>query len=559
MSRNIFVTIYLSFLFSFSNAQEILLHTNWNFRNVKNAVTYPAKIPGTIHSDLLKNKLIPDPYYSTNIDSVQWVEKEDWEYSCSFDFDTKKYSGTPVVISFDGIDTYSEIYLNDTFLGATNNMFRNWKFDITGLLKKKGNLLTVFLFSASRIADGIANAYPIKLPCENSRNFVRKAQYHFGWDFAPRLVTCGIWRDVKLEIGGKVIVPEKNLPPVELIREKDDAGESFYFKVNGKPVFMKGANWVPADMLLTEISDDKYRNLLIAAKVAGVNMLRVWGGGVYEKNIFYELCDSLGIYVWQDLMFAGAMYPVDSGFINNVMAEVSDNVLRLQKYKCIVLWCGNNEIDEAWHNWGWEKQYQWKDGDREKIWSGYQILFERMIPALIKEMDGRPYISSSPKIGWGRFESLRSGDMHYWGVWWGLEPLQVYQLKIPRFMSEYGMQSMPCMESFKYFSEKKDLDTTSPVMKLHQRHPTGYQTLAHYLKEEEINFTDFESYVSATQELQSRAIQTAADSHLKAQPYCMGSLVWQWNDCWPAVSWSVIDFYGNRKKAYDTLKKLYTE
>lgn len=558
MNKKFGLFIILLCLISSIKAQEINLNDHWVFRNIKETKTYPAIVPGTIHGDLLLNKLIPDPYVSTNIDSVQWVEKQDWEYTCTFDFDTSRYGKSRVSICFDGIDTYGSVYLNGKLLGKANNMFRTWRFYISGKLKPKNNKLEVRLYSASRIADSLARVYPYKLPCENTRNFIRKAQYHFGWDFAPRLVTCGIWRDVKLELNYAEVAGDRVMQDVRLVQDPDSTGKSFYFKINGKPVFMKGANWVPADMLLPNVTDDKYRNLLIAAKEAGVNMLRIWGGGVYEKNIFYELCDSLRIYIWQDLMFAGAMYPSDSAFVKNVMQEVCENVSRLRKYNCIVLWSGNNEIDEAWNNWGWQKEYQWSDSISKKIWAGYKDLFENRIPALIKELNTRPYVSSSPKYGWGKSTSLTEGDMHYWGVWWGLEPIQIYNKKIPHFMSEYGMQSMPDMESIKKFSEKKDWDISSKVMLAHQRHPKGFQTLAHYLKDERINFTDFESYILATQELQSRAVKTAAEAHINAKPYCMGTLVWQWNDCWPAISWSIIDYYGNRKKAYETLKGVYS-
>ncbi|HEX8333523.1 MAG TPA: glycoside hydrolase family 2 protein, partial [Segetibacter sp.] len=320
----------------------------------------------------------------------------------------------------------------------------------------------------------------------------------------------------------------------------------------------KGANWVPADVFLPRITKAKYRQLLIAAKEANFNMLRVWGGGIYEDDYFYDLCDSLNIMVWQDFMFAGAMYPGDTAFIDNVKQEVIDNIRRLRHHKSIVLWCGNNEIDEAWHNWGWQKQFKLTSADSAKLWDDYKNLFHELLPALVKEFDGtRPYISSSPLHGWGRAKSMSEGDSHYWGVWWGLEPIEKYKEKVPRFMSEYGMQAMPDFKTIQQFSVPHDWDTSSAVMKVHQKHPTGYRTLATYLKQNNLQPKTFVDLISATQEVQSKAMETAISAHMNAVPRCMGTMFWQFNDCWPVTSWSVIDYYGRRKKAYYTVQKLY--
>ncbi|MBK6329962.1 MAG: hypothetical protein IPF62_05325 [Bacteroidetes bacterium] len=195
---------------------------------------------------------------------------------------------------------------------------------------------------------------------------------------------------------------------------------------------MKGANWIPADVFLPRITHDKYRSVLIAAKQAGMNMLRVWGGGIYEDDYFYTLCDSLDIYIWQDFMFAGAMYPTDAYALENIKQEAIDNILRLRKHKCIVLWCGNNEIDEAWHNWGWQKQFNLTQNDSTALWRGYQQLFHELLPSLVSQYDsGRAYIASSPLHGWGRTQSMTHGDSHYWGLWWGLDSISVMKKKFP--------------------------------------------------------------------------------------------------------------------------------
>jgi beta-mannosidase len=298
----------------------------------------------------------------------------------------------------------------------------------------------------------------------------------------------------------------------------------------------------------------------VAAKEANINMLRVWGGGIYEDDAFYDLCDSLGIMVWQDFMFAGAMYPGDSAFMESVKQEVIDNIKRLRRHPCIVVWCGNNEIDEAWHNWGWQKQFKIPAQDSIQLWREYTKLFREMLPELVLQYDGtRPYISTSPMHGWGRKQSMTEGDSHYWGVWWGLEPIEKYKEKVPRFMSEYGMQAMPNWETINKFSLPQDWDTSSVVMKVHQKHPTGYRNLAAYLKQNGYKPTTFKAFADATQEVQKKALSTAITAHMDGAPYCMGTLFWQFNDCWPVTSWSVIDYYGNKKKAYYAVKQLYKQ
>ena len=215
-------------------------------------------------------------------------------------------------------------------------------------------------------------------------------------------------------------------------------------------------------------------------------------------------------------------------------------------------------MDEAWHNWGWQKQFNLSATDSARLWNDYKKIFQEMLPQLVEQYDGtRPYISSSPIHGWGRKESMTDGDSHYWGVWWGLEPIEKYKEKIPRFMSEYGMQAIPNRETIQQFSVKEDWDTSSLVMKVHQKHPTGYKTLAAYLAQNNLAPKNFKEFAKATQEIQSRALITAIKAHIDAQPYCMGTLFWQFNDCWPVTSWSVIDYYGRKKKAYYDVKNLF--
>lgn len=553
----LFIFINFFLIQSLKSQENIFsLNTHWKFREVNTHQWLKATVPGTVHTDLMNNLKIPDPFLFNNEQKVQWVSTKDWEYVKTFSLPSNFKNKQNIELVFEGLDTYATVFLNNKLVLNANNMFRIWRINISNELITELNTLKIIFKSAEYVTDSLEKKSTIKRPSENNRNYVRKAQYNFGWDFAPKLITCGIWRNVRIEISREepVIIAKNN---VQLIQEKDSIGESFYFTINGKPTFIKGANWVPADVFLPRISKSKYRNLLLAAKQAGINMLRVWGGGIYEDDYFYSLCDSLNILVWQDFMFAGAMYPAGENDIENIKHEVIDNIKRLNKFKCIAVWCGNNEIDEAWKNWGWQKQFNIFKKDSAFLWKEYEKIFHQLLPQLVKEYAVcKNYISSSPKIGWGRKESMTHGDSHYWGVWWGMEPIETYKQKIPRFMSEYGMQSLPSLKTVSLFAGR-NTDTSSLFLKSHQKHPTGFSNINNYLIQEKLIYKSFKDYIEVTQILQSKALETAISSHLKAQPKCMGTMLWQFNDCWPGVTWSIIDFYGNKKKAFYTVQKLY--
>jgi beta-mannosidase len=273
------------------------------------------------------------------------------------------------------------------------------------------------------------------------------------------------------------------LRSIELVQHPDSVGKSFYFEVNGVPVFVKGANYIPSDNFLPRVSDEKYNQIVEDAKNANMNMLRVWGGGTYEKEIFYRLCDENGIMVWQDFMFAGDMYPGDSLFIENVKQEAVENVTRLRNHSSIVLWCGNNEIDEAWHNWGWQKQYNYSKEDSSKLWKAYLKIFENILPEVVRHKSpGTFYWPSSPSVGWGNQEAYRQGDVHYWEVWWGRAPFVNYEKKIGRFMSEYGFQGLPEMKTIDSFTLPEDRRLGSAVMNVHQKHPFGWEAIGEYME-----------------------------------------------------------------------------
>ncbi|WP_113653503.1 beta-mannosidase [Pedobacter namyangjuensis] len=553
----LFVILLLS---SFSVSAQVIydkITQNWQFNKQSDDKWYPAKVPGEVHLDLLRNKLIDDPFYRDNEKKLQWIEKENWNYKTTFDVSSALLAKKHIDLVFDGLDTYAEVYLNDKPLLKADNMFRQWSANVKALLKKKGNKLLIKFQSAQNKVDTLAKAdAPFIIP-DNARAYVRKAQFHFGWDWGPKLTGAGIWKEVRLEAYQAKPREKPFQAPVktELVQEKDEHGASFYFKINGKPVYMKGANYIPADAFVTRTTKADYRKLLMMAKEANMNMLRVWGGGIYENDDFYNLCDSLGIYVWQDFMFAGQMVPGDDAFFENVKQEVKYQVKRLRHHKSIVLWCGNNEIDEAWNRWGWQKQFNINQKDSVKLWTDYKRLFRDSIPKWVKEVDpSRPYISTSPKYGWGVKNSFIEGDSHYWGVWWGNEDFETFENKTGRFVSEYGMQAMPNYESVLKYTNQEDRFLYSDILKNHQKANNGFQKLDVYLKSYLIDSArlsklSVEDYTYLTQCVQYYGFKNMILIHRSKSPYNMGTLLWQLNDCWPVASWSITDYYDRAPKA----------
>lgn len=351
------------------------------------------------------------------------------------------------------------------------------------------------------------------------------------------------------------------LRTIELIQEKDGKGKSFYFKVNGKPMYAKGTNWIPSDSFTPRITKEKYRKLIKDCKDANMNMIRVWGGGIYEDDEFYKACDENGILVWQDFMFAGSFYPSDKDFLNNVKEEVRNQVNRLQNHPSIALWCGNNEIDEAIVNWGYQKQFKYSKEDSLQVWKDYKKVFHEIIPYALKEnltSEKNIYWPTSPSIGWGHKESLTEGDSHYWGVWWGEFPFEIYNEKVPRFASEYGFQGMPSLEAVKsMFSGEPDLSLENSTIKAHEKNTRGFHIINEYMKRDYVVPKDFVKYNYVSQLLQARGMQIAIEAHRRAKPYNMGTLYWQLNDCWPVISWSSIDYLGNWKALHYQVKRSF--
>ena len=626
---------------------------------------YPATVPGNIYTDLLANGLISDPLYGTNEDSVQWVADREWRYRLCFDTERSWMEAKRRYLVFEGLDTYAEVRLNGTRLVTEDgdslcyNMFRVWEFPLADSLLKPKNILEVRFRPTKAVNDSCAKAFPYGL--RDNRVFTRNAQYMAGWDWGPKLLGCGIWKNVRIDcyndveicdlyikdrktpldggtswlceaqvavlsekakkvrvnlevsidgkpcavirkkikleegcnnfglpfsignpqlwwprgMGGQPLYSCKltvgdasrsvrhGLRVVELRQEKDSIGESFTFYVNGKPLFARGANWIPASPYPGEMqrkpADACYRRLLGDACAANMNMLRVWGGGYYEKDLFYDLCDSLGLLVWQDFMFACSPYIVDSAFRANVENEAAWQLLRLRKHPCIALWCGNNEVHNCMEDWHLQERFGYPDDFFAGMKEQYRLLFKSNLAGAVGTFTDCPYIHSTPTFGWEHEECTTHGCSHYYGVWSGEQPFSVWESKTGRFMSEYGFQSYPEMATWRAAVPEKELYTGSPSLLLHQKHKRGYEfvskAIADYLGISKVD--NLEDFTYLSQLVQAYGIGQAIEAHRRQRERCGGTLYWQLNDCWPVASWSSIDGAGRWKLLHYRVRELY--
>ncbi|WP_115462671.1 beta-mannosidase [Winogradskyella aurantiaca] len=340
---------------------------------------------------------------------------------------------------------------------------------------------------------------------------------------------------------------------VELVTDPDSLGTAFYFKINGVPVYAKGANYIPQHSFQNNVKDLDYVQLLNDVVDANMNMLRVWGGGIYEDDLFYELCDEKGIMVWQDFMFACAMYPGDEEFLSNVKEEAIDNVSRLRDHASIVLWCGNNENSEGWHRWGWQDGRP--EEEKLEIWNNYIKVFDSLLPQIVGSYTNVPYWESSPKFGRGNPQYEFEGDAHDWWVWHDGYPFEHFEAHVPRFMSEFGFQSFPSEEVINLMNDSDSLQLNTDAVINHQKHSRGFQLIDQYMTHDFPVLDDPQDYIYMSQLVQAYGITKGIEAHRRAKPYNMGSLFWQLNDCWPAISWSSIDFLGHWKALHYKAKQ----
>ena len=658
------------------------LEAKWEFRAISKTDRaelqdwHPAHVPGVVQTDLLKDGLIPDPFYQDNDTKLQWIGLTDWEYRTTFEADAATLGHDHVDLVFEGLDTYADVYVNDQAVLHADNMFRRWRVPVKGILKSGPNNLRVVFHSPIESMIPKVKALPYILPAistaintGNEENiatspYTRKAPYQYGWDWGPRYVTEGIWQPIRVEtwdalrienfhvqqetitktdaavnaefnieagrstpaslevtygpLAGTAfpavrqsvqLVPGLNrisvpihivnpklwypngygaqdryqfsavvrtgkdiaanaalktgLRSIELRREVTKTGKSFAFIVNGMPVFAKGADVIPFDSFPNRVTPEIHRQILESARDAHMNMVREWGGGYYESDDFYDICDELGILVWQEFMFGGDMVPGGADFQNSVKQEAIDQVTRLRDHPSIVLWCGNNEIETGWVHWGDRQIFKESvsPADREKVWTDYVVLFHGILAQVVAQYGNPvPYWGSSPSANFENPpDSQTDGDMHYWQVWHALAPIEMYTQQFPRFMSEYGFQSFPEMRTIRTFAKPEDMDIRSATMRDHQKNTGGNERILSYMLRWYPEPKDFASFVYLSQVLQAEAIKVGAEHLRRQMPNTMGSLYWQLNDCWPVASWASIDYYGRWKALQYYARRFYDD
>lgn len=634
----------------------IPMNDGWSFTQAGREDWRSAEVPGVVQTDLLRHGLIPD-FIGHNIDSVQWIENEDWIYKRSLHVTDALLRHAHLDLVFKGLDTFAEVYINDSLIGKADNMFRTWEWPIKSLLRIGENELKVVFRSPIKEGAKLRDAYGIQLPHDSDPSgvspYIRKAAYQFGWDFCPRLVTSGIWQGVELRgwsddrivragaflntgteslmascliettalsdsvtmlivrlgdkhqlsmrpphrsanivrflldsvdlwqpgrMGRATTLPmevqllqgsrllskwsqEVGLRTVALAQETDSAGKSFQFIVNGVPVFIKGCNVVPPSMLPGPGANDAWLHLVRSMKGAGMNMARIWAGGVYPPEEFLHACDTAGIMIWQDFML-GSLAPFDiRSFERNVGEEVKEQYRRLSVHPSLALFCGNNELAVAWRNWGWQQRYGIHGADSVKVEAVNGYFFNRTLADWVDGMGSLDYLPSSPISNWGNAKGLTEGDLHYWGVWHGDSTFSSFTNNVGRFVSEYGFQSYPDSALLaKYYPVDSLYLGSSTVKRMQRSYKTDrpiWEAIDRELGEERP--TTLGGFIEASQRAQAKAYQMAIDAHLDARPHCMGTLLWQLNDCWPGPSWSIIDYEGKPKPVYEAVKAAFAK
>jgi beta-mannosidase len=602
-----------------------------------------------VHLDLERAGVIPDPFERAHELGCQWVDEEDWSYKTQFEF-----RPTPGLerrsLRFQGLDTVCEVFLNGERVARHENMFVPLEIDVSERLRGGSNELRVEFQSAARVGRERRSQFlareglPDGIRCFDERAFVRKAQYMFGWDWGPRLVSAGIWaplelceysarfRDIRvserhladgdvelrfesaLDGSGSVLhfvegaktaladgetlrlskpelwwpiglgpqrlhaVVSFLVPPgtpadrasaearaldrrelrlglrrLELSRKPDQFGESFEFWINGRPLWAVGANWIPDDSFPARVSPQRTRQKLERARDLGMNMLRVWGGGLYESDAFYDACDELGLLVWQDFAYACSYYPDDEEAQAVAREEAESAVRRLRHHASLALWCGNNENHVMHH-------------DR---WSGPQgpfpryhgeLLYDRTLPAVLAEHDaGRPYLASSP-AGGENPNCGGIGDQHYWDVWHGRGDYVFYADSRARFSSEFGFAAAPGHAAIRRMLGNTEAplarEMRHPLARWHDKTAKGYETFVGYVELHYPSSSTLEEWSYYSQLNQRDALRFGIE-HYRRSEFCKGALIWQFNDCWPVQSWAVLDSEGEYKAAAYDLRRLY--
>jgi beta-mannosidase len=636
----IFLPLFLTSLLTPAQEKRNLTLT-WRMNEVGETKNYTAKLPGSVIQTLVEAGEILDPLMDNNAEQTKSISEKDWIFSSQKFNLGDFYDYQHIEFQFKSLDTYAEVYINGKMVLAADNYHRTWTIpDAKKYLDPFVNQIEIKFLSPISEGQKRINERNVPLPGDAMRAVSRKPQFHYGWDWGPRVVDMGLHQSIKmiawndacvrsldvktktcsdeladmeintniecvgpLNMSGVISVFDENkevvyttkinktlkagsnelnhnftiqnpkrwwpwdlgkqhrytaifkgklnskstplisaegkfgIRSIELIEEKDEWGQSFYFSVNNHPVYCRGANLIPLNIqeFLTDTAD--IGNLLRSCRDANMNMVRVWGGGIYQQDYFYETCDQLGILVWQDFMFACAMYPGNDDFLSSVLAESKDQIQRLNQHPCMALWCGNNEVSEGWERWGWQNGLSSKE--ETKIEDEYSALFEDLLKSQVETLTDIPYHTSSPTFGRGDERYLSEGDAHDWWVWHDGYPFEHFQEQVPRFMSEFGFQSIP-QESTLAQGIEGPLDTDNPNYAAHQKHARGFSIMDEGLGRDfpKVKKTAAHAYLTRVQQARGMGMGMNAQ---RFAPQCMGSLYWQLNDCWPAISWSSID------------------
>jgi beta-mannosidase len=629
-----------------------------------------ATVPGTVHEALIAANRLEDPFVGMNEVGAQWIGESGWLYRCTFELPAGMLEAAAVDLCCDGLDTIATVWLNDVELLRSDNMFVPQRVGVLQHLRPGQNELRILLDSAlyaGREREAAHGATAV-WNGEASRVYVRKAQYHYGWDWGPTLLTAGIWRDIRLEaydariaeahcpaelapdlgsatlpvrvsvadadrmalplgaqhaghlllvkmalhgpdqqlISAVEIAPEHGLAEhtfelarpelwwpnghgaqprytldisleraqeqldrrsmrlglrrIEVVQEPldEEPGTTFLFRVNGTPIFCGGANWIPADSFTTRVTPERYRALLQQAADANMNMLRIWGGGIYEADQFYELCDELGLLVWQDFMFACGIYPAVDWFQASVRAEAEAQLRRLRHHPCIALWCGNNEDYQIAYSLGRYHHELPPDGEE-----GFpaRVIYERLLPEVCAALDPtRLYWPGSPFLG-ANPDDPTIGDRHTWEVWGrAAADYHSYPQLEGRFVSEFGMAAKPALATIESFAPEEERYAGSRTIEYHNKASEGARRLASYQADNLRPVMSLPDAIYATQFIQAEALGIAYRSWRRrwggpGRYAVAGALVWQLDDCWPVTSWSVIDYSGRPKPAYYVIRR----
>lgn len=645
------------------------LNGEWKLSGPKTNCT--INLPGDVHSCLIKNTIIPDPYYGCNEKDLLWVGQSQWTFEREFEY--KKIKETKSILEITQADTCFTVYINGYIAGKGQNQFARHRFDITEYIQEGKNKIKFIFDSAEKTGKEKYEQLPYPVPfaeyenCSPYRNMIRKAQCHGGWDWGPNIMPVGIYDDILIEtvsdglfdsvrinyeknknlwtayifidytsyikgvktfsavLSGKDIETKKidktvnleygqntiaavitvnNPTPwktsgelkqenltenilynliitendsacgeksiekkigfstLKVVSEKDNSmgkpGRSLYFENNGHKIFSKGENWIPVDVIPSRCTKERYEYLLKSAFDANLNTIRVWGGGMYENDYFYELCDKYGIIIWQDCMFACSLYPTTPDFLAEVEDELEYQIPRLQSHPCIGIWCGNNE------NYGTINWFPEIKDQRDRYLVDYDRLNHSTVGYEVKKLDpARQFWPSSPCAGPDDFadnwHSDSMGDMHFWSVWHEKKSFDAYLSINPRFVSEFGYESFPSLKTIMEFAEEKDFNFTSKVMEYHQRSGNGNSIILEMFSRYFRFPNGFENMIYLSQVQQALAIKTAVEYWKSLSPHCMGTIIWQINDVWPCPSWSSIEYNGKWKLLHYEIQKFFSD